>query len=212
MIEVALFPIPNVVAFPGTTLPLHVFEPRYRQLVNDCVRDGRMLGVSHVIKTIREAPRRQTLEQALGTNQATYKPREVFSAGPCEIAETTEDGRMFVQVDVVRRLTLVEELQSLPYRIVTSTPLEDIEKPDAESDDRQLQNKINRRLLELAESGDPGLRAALEDPDWVALAPDRFSFSVFRYLRFDPDTMQAVLEMQSAAQRLETIWDLVRGR
>ena len=30
LLEVALFPIPNVVAFPGVVLPLHVFEPRYR--------------------------------------------------------------------------------------------------------------------------------------------------------------------------------------
>ena len=35
--EVALFPIPDLVAFPGTVIPLHVFEPRYRKMVHDCV-------------------------------------------------------------------------------------------------------------------------------------------------------------------------------
>ena len=33
--EVALFPIPDLVAFPGTVIPLHVFEPRYRKMVHD---------------------------------------------------------------------------------------------------------------------------------------------------------------------------------
>ena len=78
-IEVALFPIPDVVAFPGTVVPLHVFEPRYRQLVRDCVSNDRMVGVSHVVKTIHQPAANQTLEQALSSNQATYKPREVFS-------------------------------------------------------------------------------------------------------------------------------------
>ena len=50
-VEVALFPIPDVVAFPGMVLPLHVFEPRYRQLVHDCVQDDRLVAVSHTQKT-----------------------------------------------------------------------------------------------------------------------------------------------------------------
>ena len=80
-LQVALFPIPDVVAFPGTVLPLHVFEPRYRRLVNDCVSEDMMVGVSHVRKTIHEARKNQTVEEALSSNQATYQPREVFSAG-----------------------------------------------------------------------------------------------------------------------------------
>ena len=37
--EVPVFPLPETVLFPGSLLPLHVFEPRYRQLVDD-LRDG----------------------------------------------------------------------------------------------------------------------------------------------------------------------------
>ena len=47
--EVALFPIPDLVAFPGTVIPLHVFEPRYRKMVHDCVESGRKIGVCHKI-------------------------------------------------------------------------------------------------------------------------------------------------------------------
>ena len=40
--RLAVFPLPRVVLFPGATLPLHLFEPRYRAMMEDCVREGRM--------------------------------------------------------------------------------------------------------------------------------------------------------------------------
>src|SRR6266700_7639542 len=43
-IELALFPL-NVVLFPGTVLPLHIFEPRYRQMINDCQQEEQPFGI-----------------------------------------------------------------------------------------------------------------------------------------------------------------------
>ena len=40
-----LFPLPNIVFFPHTRLPLHVFEPRYRQLVQDAVEGDERFGI-----------------------------------------------------------------------------------------------------------------------------------------------------------------------
>ena len=40
---IPLFPLPNVVFFPGVPLPLHVFEERYREMVADCIREGQEL-------------------------------------------------------------------------------------------------------------------------------------------------------------------------
>src|SRR4051794_38929670 len=42
--RLALFPLP-VVLFPGTTMPLHIFEPRYRELIADCRRTGGGFGL-----------------------------------------------------------------------------------------------------------------------------------------------------------------------
>lgn len=47
--ELPLFPLPGVLLIPGTTLPLHVFEPRYRQLVKDCVETGKPLALPQVV-------------------------------------------------------------------------------------------------------------------------------------------------------------------
>ena len=42
--RIALFPL-NVVLLPGTSLPLHIFEPRYRQMVNDCLEEKTEFGM-----------------------------------------------------------------------------------------------------------------------------------------------------------------------
>lgn len=55
-----LFPLPGTVLLPGSLLPLHVFEPRYRELVADCLRDGRPLSVCQIrpdeVASAAEAP------------------------------------------------------------------------------------------------------------------------------------------------------------
>ena len=43
-----LFPLPGTLLFPGALLPLHIFEPRYRALVADCLREGRPLSVCQI--------------------------------------------------------------------------------------------------------------------------------------------------------------------
>ncbi len=42
---IPLFPLPNVVLFPHVTLPLHIFEPRYREMVSTALEGDRMIGM-----------------------------------------------------------------------------------------------------------------------------------------------------------------------
>ena len=41
-----IFPLPNVVLFPNVFLPLHIFEPRYREMVADALKSDRMIGMA----------------------------------------------------------------------------------------------------------------------------------------------------------------------
>ena len=208
--EVALFPIPNVVAFPGTVLPLHVFEPRYRQLVSDAVNDQRMVGVSHVLKTIHKPKKQQTVEQMLSSNQATYKPREVFCAGPCTVVETMSDGRIMARIDMAHRLTLDDELQSLPYRIVSCSELLD-ENKTTHADNVELQTQINNFLIAAVRERKPELADNLAGAEWAGLDPTDYSFRIFQFLQFEPDLMQHILESRIVGARLQMIWDRLRG-
>lgn len=204
--EAALFPIPNLVAFPGTIIPLHVFEPRYRQLVKDCIEDQRMIGVCHTRKTIRDAPKNQTAAEMLSSNQATYQPQEVFSAGACKLVDTTPDGRLLAEIHVEHRLVIDSEKQTLPYRIVNCLALND-EPDQPDQDSAELQRDIGRILYPMIARQDEKIADALLNPAWE---PDAFSFGVFQYLRLDPDLMQEILETRSTYGRLELIWQIVR--
>lgn len=209
MIEVALFPIPDLVAFPGTMLPLHVFEPRYRQMVQDCESSGRMIAVTDVLKAIHQPKKPQTLEQSLSSNQTTYKPREVFSAGQCEVIETLADGRILINIHMSSRLRMLDEVQSLPYRIVSCEAIEDEVTTSDSVEEAELQATIHARLLELIGSQDEGRAAELGLPEWMALTPADYSFKLFQVMRFDSGLMQQVLESQSAVERLTIIWQLL---
>ena len=114
MIEVAVFPIPNCVAFPGTSFPLHVFEPRYRDMVNYCVEHNVPMAITHIESVVKHAKSNQTVAEAMQSNQATYKPYTIFSAGQVELIDTLEDGRMMIEVHLTDRLYALSETQPDP--------------------------------------------------------------------------------------------------
>ena len=209
LIDVALFPIPGMVAFPGITVPLHVFEPRYRQMVTDAVEQERMIAVSHTKKEIRAAKDGQSMKDALKNNQATYQPFEVFSAGLCEIIDTTADGRVYIHISMSKRLQLVHEVQTLPYRIVSCNELED-ESPLVSGDElMRYQKTIIDSIAKLIGQHNPAQLSEFNNDKWLELSPTEFSFKVFEILRFDADTMQSILEATSNLERLKMLNSLV---
>jgi Lon protease-like protein len=203
MIEVALFPIPNSVNFPGVPCQLHVFEPRYRKMVLHCLEHQLLLGVCHTEKVLHAPSNNQSLEKALHSNQATYKPCDIFSAGPVTLLEELEDGRMLIEVDTNIRLRLQNEVQTLPFNIWgceqwPDTPITEQTLIMLE----QAQEKILRRLTILAH-GNAEYQEALNDDYWQKMPAEKFSFSVMGMLQMDPNLKQELLEMTEPTERLE---------
>lgn len=201
--KIYLFPIPGSVSFPNTTVPLHVFEPRYRALVKDALRDHVRIGVCHTEGVISPAKPHDSLEESLNSNQATYEPCPVFSAGFAEITDITEDGRLLAEIKMDGRYEMIEEVQTLPYRIVRCVRFDDLAP---ESDERSEQTKnlraqINEHLLGMTEELQNELGKELSDED--------YSFKIFQTIRFDPDLMQEVLEMQTPADRLRMLYEIL---
>jgi len=211
LIEVALFPIPGMVAFPGTIVPLHVFEPRYRQMVTDAVEQDRMIAVCHTKKEIRPAKDGQSMQDALKNNQATYQPFEVFSAGICEIIDTTADGRVYIHISMSKRLQLVHEVQTLPYRIVACSELEDVSQLASDDELMNYQKSITDSIVKMIGKHNPAKLSEFNSNEWLELSPIEFSFSVFQLVRFDADTMQSILEVTSNLERLKMVDSLVHS-
>jgi Lon protease-like protein len=129
LLELPIFPLPEVVFFPETVLPLHVFEPRYRDMIADCLAGSRHLAV------VMLRP---------GWERDYYgRPPVHAVAGAGEImqAERLADGRYNVLLDGQTRIRIEEELAGeRSYRVVRARPLPEVlSEPDQASlPDRML--------------------------------------------------------------------------
>jgi Lon protease-like protein len=133
----SLFPLPNVVHFPGTRLPLHVFEPRYRALIADLLAlpaDERRIGV---------------LLSARSSGGSGVDLLEPGCAGRLIEHEPLEDGRSNIVLEGEFRFVIDREVGGRPYRRALVRPL--CEEPplvDAERGER-LQREIVALLADL---------------------------------------------------------------
>lgn len=209
MVDVALFPIPNSVNFPGVPCPLHVFEPRYRQMVSHCIDNNMLMGVCHTEKLVHANTKVQTPTEALNSNQGTYKPQGIFSAGTVQLLEELDDGRLLIQVDTEVRLQLCEEKQTLPFSIWSCEELLD-EPCDAEAEAllEQTQAKILHRLLVLMHDSAQA-QEALKGEYWSDMPAQDFSFAVAGLLRMPPEISQGLLEMVHPQERLDSVLEML---
>lgn len=115
-----LFPLPQVVLFPGAVLPLHVFEPRYKAMIRDCLATHRALAVV----------------QVTGADELDEHghPKIAKIAGAGVIVDHAElpEGRFNILVRGRARVRLEEVPFVPPYRVAKATVLhtDDMHAPD----------------------------------------------------------------------------------
>ena len=94
--KIPVFPLSNAVFFPGTVLPLNIFEDRYIQLINDCVRGNRMFGMIQPKNKINKFP-------------------EVYSVGclgKITSFNETSDKRFIISLSGIIRFKVIEEINT----------------------------------------------------------------------------------------------------
>jgi Lon protease-like protein len=147
--HVPVFPLPGIVFFPRTVLPLHVFEPRYRAMVRDAMSGERLIAVS-LLKPGWEA-----------NYQGSPAFHDVGTVGRIEDLEAIEDGRFNLRLVGVQRVRLGTWIQEHPYRRVRVEPLP--ETPVDEDASRIVAAKLDLLashgclIRELAASERPGV-------------------------------------------------------
>lgn len=118
-----VFPLPGLVLFPGAQMPLHIFEPRYREMLDDALGSERLV-VLALLKPGWE-------EDYYGTPAL----HAVACVGKIASAQKLPDGRSYVTLSGVTRVRLLEEVPGLAYRRVRVEALADrrewLETPDA---------------------------------------------------------------------------------
>lgn len=113
--EMPLFPL-NTVLFPGMVLPLHIFEPRYKTMISECVRENKPFGVI----LIKEGPE-------VGGTATTY---EFGTSAYVTQVEQLKDDRMNIQTVGYQRFKLHSLQGGRPFQVGL---VEDIPIPGEES-------------------------------------------------------------------------------
>ena len=93
--KIPIFPLSNFIIFPNTTVPLNIFEPRYIQMINDCMKGNRLIGMVQPKKS-----------------GDLKKPNlyQVGCVGKITSFNDTEDGRYLIVVNGICRYNIIEEL------------------------------------------------------------------------------------------------------
>jgi Lon protease-like protein len=112
--ELPLFPLPRLVFFPSTMLPLHVFEPRYRKMLDDCLATHRAMAVVRL----------ETAERIAS----------IAGIGFVVHHERLPDGRSNLVLEGAGRVRLEELPFCPPYRRARATLLEPVRTPVTEED------------------------------------------------------------------------------
>jgi len=98
-----IFPLTGVLLLPGTVLPLHIFEPRYRAMVEDALNADKVFGM------IQPFAPQQDNRPVPGAEKETPDLYKVGCAGYIDNCEKLPDGRFFLQLKGVNRFRFEEE-------------------------------------------------------------------------------------------------------
>ena len=179
-----IFPL-AVVLFPGTPLPLHIFEPRYRRMLADCLAGDRKFGLT-VPADEREAP----------------SPGAIGCVAEIRVNQELPDGRANIVVLGGTRFVVRRELQEpVPYYVAAVEPFDDEPGSDPGADAVLRLRELFLRYH--------GLLRQLHDlePEEVTLPeePKAFSFHVSAGVECDLGVKQRLLAERSTARRVEAL-------
>lgn len=179
MSDIPLFPL-NVVLMPGAPLPLHIFEDRYKQMVDECLEAESEFGM--------------VLADEAGTREVGCTARIV------EMVERYEDGRMVILVEGSRRFKLNNVMTGKPYYV---GEVEYIEEDTGEDVTALAEECIAllERVVEAATEGSVGIEI---EPPYRNL-----SFAIAGRIEFDLETRQQILELMTERARLEKVKELL---
>ena len=191
---IPLFPLPNVVFFPRTYLPLHIFESRYRRMVRDAAASHQMIGMV-------------LLKEGWETNYEGAPPIFPLGAvGRMVTVQALSDGRFNILLQGLSRFEIQEEVDCESYR-QGRIRLADFSVPE-----KKLPCDVRAELVKLVGnfllSREDGVALAnfLKQPVDDEALVHNLSFA----LDFTPLEKQFLLESDSLVQQARRLLDLLQ--
>jgi ATP-dependent Lon protease len=179
--ELPLFPLPEVVLFPGRPLPLHIFEFRYRIMMNTILESDRRFGV-------------------LLWDQVQGQPALVGCCAEIIQFQRLPDDRMKILTLGQQRFRVLDYVREKPYRVGL---VEWIEDHPPEKDLKPLAWEVGQLLQDVVRLSAKLTGQEIELPETMPDLPIELSYWIASNLYGVAEEQQALLEMQSTADRLE---------
>jgi Lon protease-like protein len=136
---IPLFPLSSVVFFPNTLLPLHIFEPRYREMVHAALNSEKIIGMALL---------KPGWESDYYRNPDVY---DVIGMGRIVSSDMLDDGKINIVLYGLKRVKILETISELPYRQVRVSILENEFSGNNESFRATIEDLINKWNLYLNE-------------------------------------------------------------
>lgn len=191
---IPLFPLPDVVLFPRMSMPLHIFEPRYRRMVADVLEGHRTIGMTLL---------RPGWE---GDYQGRPPVYATGCAGIVDECQRLEGGRYNLVLKGVARFRVLEEksdADGLPYRLAAVEY-----RGDAMGEPSSLESSRDRLLKALANLAE-GAAVFLSRPE---LSHELFANAVCQYMDLQPVEKQSLLDCESIATRYARLLEILEFR
>lgn len=190
-----IFPLPDAVLFPGVVLPLHVFEPRYRGLVEHCLATHRTMAIATLQPGYeREYEGRPAVHRVMGAGVIIGEAR-------------LPDGRWNIALKGVERVRMLHEHPAdEPYRVIAARRLPSESGPN----DSALADRLKGFVVTLSRLlpyVGPQLSELLRD----ATSPSQVVDVISGYFVEDPALRRALLEETSVERRVDRVQDVLAG-
>jgi Lon protease-like protein len=184
------------VLFPSVFLPLHIFEPRYRQMVDDALKGDRIIGM------VLLRPGWQ------GDYEGRPPVYPIGCAGVITHAERLSDGRFNIVLRGMEKFRVRGEETGRLYRLAN---VESLPEPPAEGLREAMQ--VQRRRLEALLVPQPeGRKDAKETKDTkvpTTMPDEDLVNALAQYLEFEPVEKQALLEREGLLNRCRSLIELL---
>jgi Lon protease-like protein len=189
---IPLFPLSGVVLFPRVKTPLHLFEPRYRQLAADVLAGERRIGMATV------------LPDHLGEIGGDPPLASIGCCGVVTESQRLPDDTYNIVLLGEQRFRLVAEQARSPDRLYRIGKIERLEDPNP-PEDRERVSRLRANIVEnvgtLVRQTEPE-RAAMLDPALFRGVDDATFVNVLaNALAFPPEEKQRLLEAESILER-----------
>lgn len=188
-----IFPLPNVVLFPGMFLPLHIFEPRYRAMVADALGGERLIGM------------------ALWSEGRIPDIPPVVGMGKISHYQPLADGRSNIVLQGIARVRIVTELESEPYRVAEVSSVRDETPPAYLPPVEQAAATLRRTMEGLVAKMPKEPRKAVREMIAGAVELGALTDTICGLVDVDLATKQMLLEQPNGLKRADVLTALFRA-